>query len=102
MKTTLMAVAAVAALGLAACQPSAEDETAAATDSTADTSAMAPADSGAMAPSDGSMTGTAPGSTTGTTGTMNPDGTMNDGSANPASPPPTTAPDTTGTTPPAQ
>ena len=104
MKTTLLAVAAVGALGLAACQPAAEPESASATDSGADTSAMAPAD-GAMAPDEGTMTPdtmdpNAP--ATGTNGTMNPDGTMTDGAANPASPPPIVAPDGTGAPPPVQ
>ena len=115
MKTTLFAVAAVAALGLAACQPAAETTDATSADMAgADASAMAPADpaaTGAMSPDAGAAT---PGMTppangmsgttgaTGTAGTMNPDGSMSNGAVNPASPPPVTSPDSMGSTPPAQ
>jgi hypothetical protein len=101
MKTTLIAVAALSALGLAACQQ-AEESAPAASDAMSDTSTMAPADPGpgAMAPdATAPSTGAAP-PVSSNDGTTNPDGTMNPGT------PPTSSPDamgaSSGTTPPAQ
>lgn len=125
MKTALLAAAAITTLGLAACQPAADETATSATDSAANTSAMAPADgsmsgsttttpgstmdsTGSMTSTPGSTMGSTPGSTmsgqAGSSGMMNPDGTMSNGAVNPASPPPVTAPERTGgmTTPPSQ
>ena len=100
MKTSLIAVAALTALGLVACSPTADETAMPAEGAAADTSTMAPADTaGVGAMSSETMppaTGATPpaNGSSGTAGTMNPDGTMNDGSVNPASPPPVMAPDT--------
>jgi hypothetical protein len=83
MKLSILSVAAVAAFGLAACQPAAETET---TGTAGDMSSTMPSpstsDTSAMNPTTGQMgSETMPGGSTGTTPGMTPGGTMTPGTA---------------------
>lgn len=89
MKTTLLAAASLSALTLTACQPAdrgAAEPAPAATDMTAETTAMAPAQE--ATPRTPSSSTASPSSSNGSADGMNPDGAVN-----PNSPPPIVAPD---------